>query len=227
MLTEVAARDSGARRKLAEVYLADGQYDLAIVQFQMLLEANPRAADLHSMLGEALRKKGDFAGAIVQFREVVRLSAGAAGAMVALGMLLEEAGEKAEPEQLYAKVLAIEPRNIIALNNLALLKAERGEDLEGALAMALRARELAPGVDTISDTLGTVYTRNKMPDEAIAIFLPLVKKDGRAAMYHYHLAEAYWLKGDRVKAREECEAGLANAGAYEGRLRELLRKVVG
>jgi tetratricopeptide (TPR) repeat protein len=233
LLDEVAndPKKEGARMRLGGVYVLDKQYDKAIEQFNILLKNHPDSSDLHAAIGDTLRLKGDMQASIDYFRKAVSLNPSAPAPMVALAMVLEEFDQVAEARGLYEKILKIEPNNFIALNNLAFIKAEEGSDIDGALTLAQKAKQEAPKVDTISDTLGWIYIKKNLSDEAIRIFTDLVRKDPDLAMYRYHLAQAYSQKGDKLRARQECETALGRIKAnpanvkYEKRLRDLMQKV--
>ena len=48
-------------------------------------------------------------------------------------------------------------------------KAEEGLDLDAALTMAQRARQLAPNATAMADTVGWIYIKKNLPDSAIAV----------------------------------------------------------
>src|SRR4029077_9307309 len=69
-----------------------------------------------------------------------------------------EANQKHYPEAIdcFRKVLELEPRNAVAMNNLAYLLATRGIQADEALRYAEQAKEIAPDLPNIDDTLGWV-----------------------------------------------------------------------
>jgi len=229
---EIAAdpKKEAARFKLAEIYAQDKLYDPAIEEYKTLLKAHPQSADLHAAMADAMRKKGDKQAAITNFRKAVELNPNSPGSMTALAMVLEEYEELPESRALYEKILKIEPNNVIALNNLAFIKAEDGTDIDGALTMAQKAKQQAPQIDTISDTLGWIYIKKNLSDDAIRIFTDLVRKEPDNAMFRYHLAQALMQKGDKGKAKRELEDALNRIKAhpdvkYEKKIREMMSKL--
>lgn len=229
---EVAAdpKKEAARLKLGEIYKLDNQYDAAIEQYKILLKDHPQSSDLHAAIADALHKKGDKQASIDYFRKSVELNPTAPGPMTALAMVLEEYDQGPEARGLYEKILKVEPNNAIALNNLAFIKAEDGSDIDGALTMATKAKQQEPHVDTISDTLGTIYIKKNLSDDAIRIFTELCRKDPDNAMFRYHLAQALVQKGDKSKAKLELTDALTRIKAhpdvkYEKKIRELILKL--
>ena len=218
------------RFKLADVYKADKQYDLAIESYKTLLKDHPKSSDLNAAIADTLHQKGDNKGSMDYFRKAIELNPTSPGPMTGLAMLLEDTDQVGESRVLYERILKIESENVIALNNLAFIKAEEGTDIDGALTMATRAKQLAPNMETISDTLGWIYIKKNLSDDAIRIFTDLTRKDPDNAMYRYHLAQALIQKGDKLKARHELEDALARIKAhpdfkYEKKIRELMPKV--
>lgn len=229
-----------ARFKLADVYKADVQYDSAIAEYNTLLKDHPKSSDLNAAIGDSLRLKGDKKGAIDYFRKAVELNPTSPGPMTALAMVLQDNDEVSEPRALYEKILKVESENVVALNNLAFIKAEDGTDIDGALTLATKAKQLAPNFDTISDTLGWIYIKKNLSDDAVRIFMELTRKDPNNTMYRYHLAQAFLQKGDKPKAKKELDDALARIKAhpdsksdvqrfetqkYEKKIREMMPKV--
>ena len=93
--------------------------------------------------------------------------------------------------------------------------AETGGDLDDALTKAQRAKQLLPSLFEISDTLGWIYLKKNLADNAIEIFKDLVSKQPSHSTYRYHLAMAYSQKGDKTKALEQLREALKYTPARE------------
>jgi predicted Zn-dependent protease len=232
LLDEITAdpKKEAARFKLAEIYSLDKLYDPALDQLKILVAAHPQSSDLHAAMGDTLRKKGDKKGAIEYFRKAVALNPNSPGPMVALAMVLQEYDDIPESRGLYEKIIKIEPDNVIALNNLAFIKAEDGSDIDGALTMAQKAKQKEPNVATISDTLGWIYIKKNLPDDAIRIYTEICRQEPDNAMFRYHLAQALVQKGDKLKAKSELNEALTRIKShpdekYEKKIRELMTKL--
>jgi predicted Zn-dependent protease len=89
------------------------------------------------------------------------------------------------------------------MNNFAFLLAESDGDLDRALTLAQRARQIVPNVVEFSDTLGWIYLKKGMLNQSVEIFRDVVDRDPARSTYHYHLARAYYLKGDQAGALAE------------------------
>src|ERR1017187_8528943 len=143
-------------------------------------------------------------------------------------MMMDGVGRRGEAKQYYEQIIRLEPDNVIALNNLAFIKADEGADLDQAMTYAQRAKQKAPHEPDVSDTLGWIYIKKNLSDEAVRIFRDLVKEKPANPTYHYHLAMALYQKGDRPGARQECDAALKNNPSKDdqNKIKELMGKMI-
>jgi len=113
------------------------------------------------------------------------------------------------------------------LNNLAFVLCEHGGDLDDALTKAQRAKQLLPDLAEVSDTLGWIYLKKNLPDNALEIFRDLVNRQPNQPTFRYHLAMAMLQKGDKTHAKEELKKSLeANPSADErDKIQDLLNRL--
>jgi tetratricopeptide (TPR) repeat protein len=188
-----------------------GKLDFAIQTFNKLVEQVDNGAkqgDVYLRLGETYRRKGDSAAAIRELQKAREFLPDNVVVLNTLAMVLDQAGRKPEAAQVYQAAVKLDPDNAVVLNNLAFLLAETGGDLDDALAKALRARQFLPDLREISDTLGWIYLKKNLTDNAIEIFIDLVGKEPGRSTFHYHLGLAYSQKGDKTKALEQLREAL-------------------
>jgi tetratricopeptide (TPR) repeat protein len=189
-----------------------GHYDQAIGCFQKVLNGldknSKQRGDLYLRIGETLRRKGDLAGAVAQLQKARELMPDNAGVLSTLAMVLDSAGRWSEARQVYEANLKINPNDGIALNNLAFVIAEHGGDLDDALTKATRAKQIYPNLAEVSDTLGWIYLKKNLSDNAIDIFRDLVQKVPTVSTYRYHLGMALFQKGDKPRALKELQEAL-------------------
>lgn len=186
------------------------KYDLAIATYQKLLNQTEKGSasqgDLYLRIGETYRRKGHNLAAIQVLQKARETLPNNVVVLSTLALVLDGAGRKPEASEAYEATLKLDPNNAAAMNNFAFLLAETGGDLDRALTMAQRAKQLMPLTVEISDTLGWVYLKKGMADTAIEILRNLVDKNPDRATYRYHLAMAYRLKGDTAAALGEARA---------------------
>jgi predicted Zn-dependent protease len=113
------------------------------------------------------------------------------------------------------------------LNNLAYIKAEEGVDLDQALTMAQRALQKLPSAPELSDTLGWIYIKKNLSEDAVRVFHDLVGKVPDNPTFHYHYGMALLQKGDKPSAKKELEAAMSRNPSKDeaGKIRELLTKI--
>ncbi len=215
------------RLALANDYVRSGQLDAGIAEYQSLIQQNPKAGDLYLRLGEVQRRKGDLQAAAANFRKCAELMPNEPNAHLALAMLQDQLKQTDAAKASYQRVLQIQPDHPIALNNLAYILAETGGDLDQALTLAQRAKQKLPQDSNVADTLGWIYIKKNLSDQAIEIFRELVRKQPANPTFHYHLGVALYQKGDRPAARQALEAALRNKPSPEeaAKIRELMSKL--
>ncbi|MCX6628745.1 MAG: tetratricopeptide repeat protein [Candidatus Solibacter sp.] len=195
---------------LGTTALRVANHDLAIATFQKLLSQMEKGSasqgDLYIRLGEAYHRKGDNLAAIQALEKARQMLPNNVAVMGALAVVLDALDRKTEASEAYEAALKLDPNNAMAINNFAFLLAETGGDLGRALAMVHRARQLQPNLVEITDTLGWIYVKMGMADNAIETLRDLVDKNPDRPIYRYHLAVAYQLKGDKAAALAEARA---------------------
>jgi tetratricopeptide (TPR) repeat protein len=188
-----------------------GKIDFAIQTFNKVLgmvDKGPKQGDIYLRIGETYRRKGDANNAIQALQKARETLPDNIVVLSTLALVLDGAGRKPEAKQVYDATLKLDPNNAVALNNLAFLLAETGGDLDVALSKAQRAKQLLPNLYEISDTLGWIYLKKNLADQAIDTFKELVVKEPSIATYHFHLGMAYSQKGDKSKALDQLKEAL-------------------
>jgi tetratricopeptide (TPR) repeat protein len=212
------------RLVLANMYVRDQRYDAAIHLFDELLKSEPKSADLLLRLAETERRKGDINVAIDTFRRASQANPTDTRPLLQLGLLMDGTGRREQAKPIYEQILKIQPDHPIALNNLAFIKAEEGVDLDAALTMAQRARQKLPRSVDIQDTLGWIYIKKNLSDDAVRTFRELIQTEPSRAVFHLHYGMALLQKGDKPLAKKELEtANKSNPSKDDaGKIRELL-----
>jgi tetratricopeptide (TPR) repeat protein len=192
----------------ANFYVRAQRYDEAIAAYKKLLEKEPNSPDLLYRLGETYARKGDINLAADTFRKNVQVAPNNTLPLLRLGLILESTGPPEQAKAVYEQILKLDPNQAIALNNLAFRKAEEGSDLDAALAMAQKARQLQPNANAMADTLGWIYIKKSQSAEAERIFKELVVKEPSNYQFHYHYGMALSQKGDKASAKRELQIAL-------------------
>lgn len=230
LIQKEAARNPGRddlTLALANVAARTGKTDLSIQQFEALIAKRPKDAFLHVRLGEIYRRVGKLDLSAGHFRKAIQLEPDQPSPKLQLAMQLDEQGQRGEARQLYEQLLKTQPNNVVVLNNLAYLMAESGTELDQALTLAQRAKQAMPQEVNVADTLGWIYIKKNLSDNAIDIYRDLTRRQPERSTFHYHLGMALFQKGDRTQAKQSLLTALRNKPAKEEevKIRELLGRI--
>jgi tetratricopeptide (TPR) repeat protein len=187
----------------------------AIENYREVLKASPNFTEALMRLGTLERAMNQNDAALTSFEQAAKISPENADAYLNKAMILEAMGQKDKAKQAYSQTLGVDPDNVIALNNLAFLNADSGQNLDQAMTYAERAKKKLPKSANVADTLGYVYYRKKLTDDAIRQLEMAVQQDPKNASFRLHLAMALLQRGDKTGARKEAETALHGADAEQ------------
>ncbi len=221
------------RMALAGIAQRSGKPDMAIAEYRWLLarvDAKSAAAgEIYYRLGLVLKdSKGDIPGAIEALDKSRQLLPTSGTVVNTLAVANDQAGNKKQAREFYEATLRLDANNVIAMNNLAyLIASQPGGDVELALTYAQRARQKAPQNLEISDTLGLIYLKKNLPDNALEIFRDCLGKSPKNPTFRMHLGMALLQKGDKTRAKQELQTALTNRPTKEEEtnIRTLLSKI--
>jgi tetratricopeptide (TPR) repeat protein len=218
------------QREVGNAEVSVGQYDKAIGTYQGLLAkvSDPRLqSDLWTRIGETYLRKGDIQESINSLEKARQGQPNSTALTTNLGQLYEYQNKNDMARKYYEMSIKVDPNNALALNNLAYMMSQTNGDLDQALTYATRAKQRLPEHAEINDTLGVIYIKKNLTDNAIDTFRTLVVKAPQNPTYHYHYAEALMQKGDRENAKKECQSALADKPKKqeENEIRQLMAKL--
>jgi tetratricopeptide (TPR) repeat protein len=215
------------RMGLANVALRTKEYERAVAIYGELVKEAPQSQSMWLRLGETLRRSNRLEEAYRAFETAKNLDPKQVAPWMNLAMVLELQQRKEKVRPIYEAILKLAPDNAVALNNLAYILADSPMDLDLALTYAQQARQKAPNHPDIADTLGWVYIKKNLSDDAIKIFRGLLNTKPEHVTWRYHLAMALLQKGDKLQARRELETALRNRPTKDEdvKIRELLSRI--
>ena len=200
------------RLAIGNIAVRSGKYEEALQAFNSILNSldknSKQRGDIFLRIGETYRRKGDDAGAVTVLQKAREILPDNVTVLSTLALTLDHAGRWNEAKQVYEATLKLDANSGIPLNNLAFLIAEHNGDLDDALTKATKAKQLLPNIHEVADTLGWIYLKKNMSDNAIDIFKDLVQKAPNQSTFRYHLGMAYYQKGDKPKAIKELSEAL-------------------
>jgi tetratricopeptide (TPR) repeat protein len=104
--------------------------------------------------------------------------------------------------------LAVDPNFAVAASNLAWVYAQQGTNLDVALGLAQRAKQLMPELPSITDTLAWVIYKKGVYVSALPLLQECVEKEPGSAMFHYHLGLTYLGLGEKAKGKVQMQTAL-------------------
>jgi len=234
LLTAEAAKNPNRidlQVQLGNTAVRAGKYDQAVGYFQKVLDSLDKSSkargDLYMRIGETYRRKGDLGAAITSLQKARETEPTNVVVLSTLALVLDGANRWSEASQVYDATIKLQPDNAVALNNKAFLIAEHGGDLDMALTMAQQAKRILPNLSEISDTLGWIYLKKNLSDNAIDLFKELVQKEPHASTYRYNLGMAYYQKGDKPAALKQLQEALKDnpPKSESDKIKELIGRI--
>lgn len=206
-----------ARNLKAELLLADGNTDAAIVEFN---EAITRSKTWWTpyrglALAHTRAKRVDAALEVLErgmkdCREVTVLGAD-------LAAMYERLNRPDDAIRVYETLLAREPKSVSAANNLAMLLVSYRTDKTSLE----RAHQLATTLENVEEpailnTRGWVMYKRGEYQSSLPLLQKAVDKSPQSPLLRYHLGMAQLRTGDRNAARENLEAAMSAGKPFAG-----------
>jgi tetratricopeptide (TPR) repeat protein len=184
-------------------------------------------AEVEARLSECSLLRKDLQSALTQIEVAHKLQPDNPLVLHDLGLIYDSLGRRKEARQVYEASLRFNNDDGVVLNNLAYLIAENSGDLDQALTFAQRAKQKMPNQFGFIDTIGWIYFKKNLPDNALEVFEDLVRKKPDEPTFHYHLALVLLQKGQTLRAKQELRAALASHPSVEesGKIKQQLAKM--
>jgi putative PEP-CTERM system TPR-repeat lipoprotein len=198
------------------LYLAQMQTNKAEESFRKALEANPNLMQPYYALANIYIMKEEQDKAIAQYKSLLEKNPKQAGPHMLLGTLYDMQKRFDLSEKHYREALKINPDFAPAANNLAYLLAQSDDNLDEALGLAQKAKENFADDPSVADTLGWIYYKKGLYDNARSEFEDSLAKLPDNATVHYHLGLTYYKTGDKDRTRELFEKALSLDDKFDG-----------
>jgi tetratricopeptide (TPR) repeat protein len=221
------AHSAAIRMAIANVATRSNDHATALRIYEQLVKELPKSQVMWLRLGRSYRQANRLDDSLRAFEAARDIDRRQVAPWLEIAVIMELQQRKSAIRPVYEEILKLSPDNPIALNNLAYILADNAVELDQALSYAQRARQKLPNHPDIADTLGWVYIKKNLSDDAIKIFRDLLNKRPEHVTWRYHLAIALFQKGDKLQARRELEAALRNKPTKDedSKIRELLSRI--
>lgn len=179
----------------------------------------------YSALGQLYVTQRRLGDAREEFDALASRDSHPVAALTMSGMILQAQGDIDGAVNRYERAVALDSAAAVASNNLAWIQAERGRDLDGALQLAQAAAKARPDTPEIVDTLGWIYYKKNLPEQALPLLRQNVDRAPLHPVYRYRLGLAQLQSGNEEDGRRTLERALA-LGA-DGAIAEDIRRTLG
>jgi tetratricopeptide (TPR) repeat protein len=193
----------------------NGLLSQAESNYKQVLPKATNPSEVWLKIGVIQQTLNDRDAALNSFERASKANPRDANALVNRAELLALMGQKDKARDVYNQALGVDPDNVLALNNLAYISADAGQNLDEAMSLAERAKKRMPKSASVSDTLGYVYYRKNLTEQAIQELQSAVDSDPKNAAFRLHLAMALLKHGDKSGAKREAQAALRSADSGE------------
>lgn len=191
-------------------------YGAAEAHLRKVLEIAPDSLDAYDMLGRIYLRQDRLEDARLEFERLAAAKPDSVAARTMIGMIYSAQGKEAEARAAYEEIFARGLDAPVAANNLAWMYVERGEKLDQALQLAQRAKQRLPERADVSDTLGWIYYKRGLAQNAIPLLRQSVESSPRNPFYQYHLGMACAAAGRNEEARAALQEALKLQPNFKG-----------
>jgi tetratricopeptide (TPR) repeat protein len=203
---------------MGQLKLNNKEYSQSIDYLNKALETNPNLTSVYFQIGNAYAAEKKFDSAIGHYEKVIAKNPKAIPPLMMAAVLYDRKRQPEKANDYYKKILDMNKNFAPAANNLAWNYAENGGNLDVALGLAQRARELDANDPGVADTLGWINYKKRLYPTAVTLLKESntkLKESNPEVLYH--LGMAYHKNGDDKLAVETLGKALASDKAFNGR----------
>ena len=182
--------------------------DPAMDEYQKVIQIDPKNLMAYVHIGQIYEMKGQLDAALAEYQKALAIVPNSALVNNYIGNVYVVKNDLKSAGKYYQAALTQNSHDPIAANNLAWVYAAEGENLDMALSLATQAKQMAPQLESVNDTLAWIQYKKGNYRVSISLAEDAVKKNPDKAMYRYHLGMAYKGAGDRERARAELQKAL-------------------
>ena len=205
---------------LAQLYVADGEYDKAISISESILKGRigkNSVAEAYYRSGIAYKEKGEksladanFQKSIDTYKNLMEEDSKNIDLNYSIAVVYDSKGDYDLAEKHLQRFIVLKPDQPDAYNYLGYMLVEQNKDLEKAVTLIEKAIAMEPNNGVFRDSLGWAYFKLGKLDEAVAELEKSVELTPYDGDIHEHLGEAYFKKGGEFtqKAIQEWEKAI-------------------
>jgi Flp pilus assembly protein TadD len=126
----------------------------------------------------------------------------------AIGNVYLQKGDLKSAGKYFQTTLSENAHDPVAANNLAWVYAEQGENLDMALSLATQAKQVAPEMQSVNDTLAWIQYKKGNYRVSVSLAEDAVKSSPDNPGFRYHLGMALSGAGEKDRAKAELQKAL-------------------
>ena len=159
-------------------------------------------------LGRVYEVQGKPDEALAEYQKALAVAPNTPAVIGAMGNVYLTKNDLKSAQQYFEKANTLAPHDPLIQNNLAWIYALQGQNLDVALSLATQAKQAAPDMVPINDTLGWIQYKKGNYIIAVGLLSDVVSKIPESAEYRYHLGMALSGAGQKDRAKEELRKSL-------------------
>jgi len=194
---------------VGSAYLATGQNQLAITEFERAIQLAPDSDEFHRRLGNAYVSVHRDSDAMKEFTRAVQLNPYAWANYNYVGLAEMRAGNYDKAVEAFGKVMKLEPQNASGISNTAVSYYQKG-DWGNAIPWFQKALNLN-NTAMENSNLGTVNLYAGHYDEARKYFETAVSKTPNDYHFAGNLGDAWLALGNKDAARKNYDKAISLA----------------
>ncbi|MBL8583664.1 MAG: tetratricopeptide repeat protein, partial [Rhizobiaceae bacterium] len=201
---------------LAQIALIENDRKTAEANLVKAIELRPEQTPPYMALAQLQLGANRITDAVATLRQATVKAPNFPGAYILLGVLLEQQKDYAAARTSYEKAVELDGKSADALNNLAYLLSERFGEIDKAVELAQRARDVQPGNPAVADTLGWLLYKKKQYARAVILLDESAAKLPRSGEARYHAGMAHYMVGNEAAARTALREALVLESSFSG-----------
>jgi tetratricopeptide (TPR) repeat protein len=174
-----------------------------------VIAKEPDNMQAYGMLAQLYVSQRRLADARANFERVLKEQPTSTSLGTIVAILYQMEGKREEAKRRFEQIVNADPGAAVAANNLAYMYAQDGGNLDLALQLAQSARQKLPDEAEIIDTLGWIYFKKGLSDQAVRYLEESVANNPKNATRQYHLGVVLVKVGDEARGRQTLARALA------------------